>query len=100
MPGPGSCKISESPTPGTVKAGKSPAVGEGGRAQLELTDALRVDQLTESSLRASHFRVRVKFTKSLVSGITMEHYVSLHAPNEKYCESIYVQQIFIANAYE
>ena len=42
MPGPGSRKTSESPTPGTAQVGKCPAVarGEGDRAQLELTGAL------------------------------------------------------------
>ena len=47
-PAPGQHKICKSPTPGTDKAGNCPAVARGGGvgegwAQLELTDALRVD---------------------------------------------------------
>ena len=43
MPGPGQRKICKYPTLGTEKVGKCPAVargGGGGRARLELTDAL------------------------------------------------------------
>ena len=43
-PAPGQCNICKCPTHGTDKAGKSPAFpqgeGEGGWAQVELTDAL------------------------------------------------------------
>ena len=61
-PGVGKCpalgqyKICKCPTPGTYKAGKCPAVarwGGGGRAQVELTDAL-IDMTIEEKYLEVH----------------------------------------------
>ena len=55
---------------------------------------------SESFPSIRHFRVRVKLTELLVSGLSTEHYMSPYTAyllGENYCERIHDDQLFIEN---